>query len=194
MKNVIIRSATIIVVATMLIACTKKSKNENYADVAAPAYNAEKLPIGADGCSNLVARIRTAKGNIDFCFYAKIAPALTNRLLQLIDQGFYDGIRFHRMIPGQIVQTGDPSNSGSGGSNQTIVVEGNNLAIERGSVVMAMDSSSREYDSQFYFALTAIQATNTGVVFGKVLSGIDVLELLSPEDRLIFLVLIDEGN
>lgn len=186
----------IVIFSSLLLtsACQRNNFTDSQNTSRVP-YNAQKMPIGPDGCSETVARIRTAKGNIDFCFFPRTAPSITNRFSELVESGFYDGMTFHRVIPGQIVQTGDPSGIGSGGSNQPIRPERNNIPISRGSVVLAHDSITKSYDSQFYIALNSLpDASNRGVVFGQVVSGIDVLDELAQGDKLITLVLIDQNN
>lgn len=192
MKNTIFFSLSFLLLS---ISCSPKEDISVLSNSAKIAYNASKMPIGSDGCSTTVARIRTAKGNIDFCFYPKEAPTITNRMTQLIEDGFYDGLLFHRIIPGQIVQTGDPSGKGIGGSNQHIRPEKNQLPITRGSVVMAHDNITQSYDSQFYISLHGLpNAVNRGIVFGQVIKGLEVLEQLGQGDKLISLVLISPSH
>ncbi len=170
--------------------CTNSSSPTDNVENARSHYNAENMPIATDGCSTTVARIRTAKGYIDLCFYAKEAPSITTRLAQLIDSGFYDGLSFHRIIPGKLAQTGDPTGRGDGGSNQPFIENENNRQVERGSVVMARNSISDQFDSQFYIALDTLQSTNSGIVFGKIIYGLEIADSLAPNESIITMSLI----
>src|SRR5690606_13558453 len=105
------------------------------------------------GLSRAVAAIRTEHGVIRFRFYSEDAPNTVKRIVELINQGFYDGLKFHRVIPGFVVQGGDPQGIGVGGSGQNLKAEFNQRKHVEGTVAMARAADPDSADSQFYIAL-----------------------------------------
>jgi len=78
------------------------------------------------------------------------APNHVNRIKELARQGFYDGLKFHRVIEGFMAQTGDPKGDGTGGSGQNLTAEFNNVPHERGTLSMARSADPNSADSQFF--------------------------------------------
>lgn len=78
------------------------------------------------------------------------APKHVKRIKQLVREGFYDGIVFHRVIEGFMAQTGDPTGTGSGGSGKNLKAEFNDLPHHRGAVSMARAMNINSADSQFF--------------------------------------------
>jgi peptidylprolyl isomerase len=78
------------------------------------------------------------------------APNHVNRIKELARQGFYDGLKFHRVIEGFMAQTGDPKGDGTGGSGQSLTAEFNNVPHERGTLSMARSADPNSADSQFF--------------------------------------------
>src|SRR5665648_161560 len=72
---------------------------------------------------NRIAIIETEKGIIKFELYEKRAPITTANFIKLTESGFYDGLTFHRIVPGFVIQGGDPQGTGMGGSDETIDLE-----------------------------------------------------------------------
>ncbi len=131
-----------------------------------------------------VATIQTEKGNIVLELFAKEAPITVNNFVFLSCRGFYDGLTFHRVIPGFVAQGGDPTGTGAGGPGYFPPDEQNDLTHETGVIAMARDSLQRVSGSQFY--ITYAPQPNLDdlgfTVFGRVTSGMDVLEQLTPRD------------
>lgn len=140
--------------------------------------------------------IETEKGTFEFETYPKEAPKTVARILELVKKRFYNGHRFHRVVPGFVVQVGDPNTRdmtkkevwGTGGSGTPIgVAEFSKLRTHvRGAVGMAHLDDPAKADSQFYVTLApAPQLDGKYTVFGKVISGMDVVTKIAFADRLI---------
>jgi peptidylprolyl isomerase len=139
--------------------------------------------------SNL-ARIKTVHGEIVFEFYEKEAPQTTARIKELIKQNFYNGLIFHRVIPGFVIQGGDPTGTGSGGSGKKIQAEFNHHKHVPGTIAMARSSDVNSADSQFYISLgTHPHLDNQYTVFGMVTRGLDVAQKIKAGDKIITIIL-----
>lgn len=122
-------------------------------------------------------------GEIKLELDADIAPITVTNFIKLVNDGFYDGLTFHRVIDGFMIQGGDPKGDGTGGSSETIKGEfssngvTNNLHHERGVISMARSSANDSASSQFFI----MHEDNTSLdgnyaAFGKVTSGIEVVD------------------
>jgi len=130
---------------------------------------------------NPVVVIETDMGNITIELYGDVAPKHTQNFVKLAQEGFYNGLTFHRVIPGFVIQGGDPQGNGTGGPGYTIPPEISDLKHERGSVAMARRTGDpNSSGSQFYICL-APQPHLDGeyTVFGKVISGMEVLDKIA---------------
>ncbi|MGH1403025.1 MAG: peptidylprolyl isomerase [Alphaproteobacteria bacterium] len=109
-----------------------------------------------------------------------IAPKHVQQITQLASEGFYDGIVFHRVIPGFMAQTGDPTGTGMGGSNNPdIPAEFSKYAYKRGTVGMARSQSPDSANSQFFICFTDTGCsflTGKYTVFGQVTSGMEFID------------------
>ena len=121
------------------------------------------------------ATIVTAKGTMEIALNAKAAPVTVNNFVFLAKDRFYDGLTFHRVEPGFVIQGGDPNGDGSGGPGYTIADEQSGLLHEDGVIAMAKTEAPNSAGSQFYVTLGA-QSFLDGkyTVFGKLTSGKDV--------------------
>ena len=113
--------------------------------------------------------IETEKGKIIFGLFPDVAAKTVARFTELVRQGFYDGLTFHRVVPGFVIQGGDPSGDGTGGSGVMLNAEFNQKPHILGTVAMARASDPDSADSQFYICL-AKQSSLDGqyTVFGQV--------------------------
>ncbi len=112
-----------------------------------------------------------------------LAPAHVARIKELVRQKFYDGIVFHRVIDGFMVQTGDPTGTGMGGSGQKLKAEFSSEPHVRGVVSMARAASPDSADSQFFIVLkdsTFLDGQYT--VFGKVVEGMQYVDNIKKGD------------
>lgn len=138
----------------------------------AAAYD---LTVQADGLSKAVATLTTDQGAVlKIRFFTNEAPQTVKRITDLIAQGFYNGILIHRVEPGFVVQMGDPTGRGSGGSGVKIPAEFNAHKHVPGIVSMArLPSDINSADSQFFVMLgTTPQLDGQYTIFGKVVEGL----------------------
>ncbi len=141
-------------------------------------------PMVIDPEKEYTATIETEKGDIVIELFANQTPLTVNSFVFLAQNGWFDGNTFHRVLPGYIAQTGDPSGTGFGGPGyafQNEIVEG--LNFDGPGVVGMANSGADSNGSQFFITLTAIEQLNGGfTIFGNVIEGMDVVEALTPRD------------
>ncbi len=131
--------------------------------------------------------METSQGNLLIELFPDIAPITVEKITGLIKDGFYDGLTFHRYVPGFVVQGGDPKGNGSGGPGFTIPAEFNDGERPhiRGALAMARSSLPDSAGSQFYFVLDRAQAAQLDgqyTVFGQIIEGIDIMDKLRQGD------------
>jgi peptidyl-prolyl cis-trans isomerase B (cyclophilin B) len=142
--------------------------------------------------SNEIAVIETSLGNIEFELLEDLAPGHVKNFKDLAKEGFYDGTIFHRVIPGFMVQGGDPntksddrSSHGMGGPGHTIKAEFNDEPHVRGIVSMARSQDPDSAGSQFFVVVKDSDFLDGQyTAFGRVISGMDVADKIvdSPRD------------
>ena len=140
-----------------------------------------------------VAVIETTQGTIEIAFIEDKAPGHVKNFKDLANKKFYDGTIFHRVIPGFMIQGGDPnskspdkSKHGMGGPGYTIKAEFNDIKHERGIVSMARSGHPDSAGSQFYIVVKDSNFLDGKyTVFGKVVKGMDVVDKIvsAPRDR-----------
>lgn len=124
-------------------------------------------------------------GTIEMTLNANVAPITVSNFCGLVEEGFYDGLTFHRIISGFMIQGGDPNGDGTGGSDETITGEfsangvENNIPHVRGTVSMARSSDYDSASSQF-FIMHATDSSLDGLyaAFGTVTSGMEVVDAI----------------
>ena len=122
----------------------------------------------------------TKDGRITIELRPEIAPKHAKQLKTLIKRGFYDGLKFHRVIDGFMAQTGDPKGNGSGGSDlPNVPAEFSSAPFKRGTVGMARSSDPNSANSQFFICLgDAPFLNNQYTVVGVVTGGMDVVDAI----------------
>jgi len=133
---------------------------------------------------NSIVTIEMENGNIiKIELYPEVAPQTVKNFVTLVSEGFYDGLIFHRVIPGFMIQGGDPNGTGMGGSKQTIPGEfsankfKNDLKHDRGIISMARTSDPNSASSQFYIVVKASSHLDGQYAsFGKVIDGMDEVD------------------
>jgi len=106
-----------------------------------------------------------------------LAPNHVARIKELVRKGFYNGLNFHRVIPGFMAQTGDPSGDGTGGSGQKLKAEFSSAHHGRGAVSMARAASPDSADSQFFICFDdAGFLDNKYTIWGQVVSGMEFVD------------------
>lgn len=141
---------------------------------------------------NPLVTIETTKGTIRAELYPEIAPNTVNNFISLVQKGFYDGTIFHRVIPGFMIQGGDPEGTGMGGPGYGIKGEfsgngvKNDLKHTAGVLSMARSQRPNSAGSQFFIMVDdAPYLDGQYAAFGKVTEGMDVAQAIvsSPRDR-----------
>ena len=131
--------------------------------------------------------VHTSRGDFVIALVEpKIAPQTVNNFVVNAQEHYYDGLTFHRVVPGFVVQGGDPLGNGTGGPNYKLPDESNPSKWPRGTVGMA-SSSAGVSGSQFFITLgDAPFLANNGVYnhFGQVTAGMDVIDALRVGDRM----------
>lgn len=129
--------------------------------------------------------IETNKGTIKIALYEKDAPITTKNFIELANRKFYDGLTFHRVAPGFVIQGGDPNGNGTGGSEKTIPLEVSPKLKHdsAGVVAMARTNDPNSATSQFYITLDATPFLDMNyAVFGRVVEGLDVVKKIEIGD------------
>ena len=137
--------------------------------------------------------IETKFGNIELEFFPDKAPNHVNNFIELAKSGYYDGTTFHRVIPGFMIQGGDPNtkddnrgNDGVGGPAYTLKAEFNDINHKRGILSMARKGQPDSAGSQFFICVAdAPHLDRQYTVFGKAVSGMEVADKIvsQPKDR-----------
>ncbi len=147
-------------------------------------HNPEKL-------TNPIVIIEMEKGNkIKIELYPTIAPQTVENFVSLVKEGFYDGVIFHRVIPGFMIQGGDPMGTGMGGSKRKIKGEftsngfKNDLKHDRGIVSMARTMDPNSASSQFFIMVEkSPHLDGQYAAFGKVIEGMDAVDAIVNASR-----------
>jgi peptidylprolyl isomerase len=110
-----------------------------------------------------------------------LAPKHVARIKELARQGFYNGIVFHRVIPGFMAQTGDPTGTGTGGSGKNLPAEFSREPFVRGTIGMARTQDPNSGDSQFFIMFQPAPHLNGQyTVWGKVIEGMQFVDKIKP--------------
>lgn len=135
--------------------------------------------------------IETKFGNIELKFFPDVAPNHVNNFIELARKGFYDGTTFHRVIPGFMIQGGDPfskdpdrSRHGMGDAGYKLKAEFNDKPHKRGTLSMARAASPDSAGSQFFICVADSPFLDSKyTVFGEVVSGMDAADKIVSQPR-----------
>ena len=138
-----------------------------------------------------VAEVKTSKGDIHIRFFPDVAPNHVKNFIDLAQKGFYNGTKFHRVIPGFMIQGGDPNTKtanvntwGQGGSDSRLQAEFNPVPHRRGIVSMARSQDPNSASSQFFIVVADSQfLDNQYTVFGQVTKGMEVADAIVASPR-----------
>ena len=122
--------------------------------------------------------IETKFGNITLKFFPDVAPGHVKNFIDLAKKGFYDGTTFHRVIPGFMIQGGDPTGTGMGGPGYKFDDEKFTGKYTRGTVAMA-NSGKNTNGSQFFIMHADYALPPNYVIFGQTISGLDVVDKIA---------------
>ena len=176
--------------ATGYSSTTSSSVSNPAPTTPAPAPKAEEnRPM--EYYKDKVAELHTSAGEIDIRFYPDAAPNHVKNFIDLAEKGFYNGTKFHRVIPGFMIQGGDPNTIsgspyswGTGGSGKNVAAEFNSIHHARGVVSMARSNDPNSASSQFFICVAdAGSLDNQYTAFGKVTKGMDVADKIVNAPR-----------
>ena len=143
------------------------------------------------------AAIHTKYGVMNVHFFEKDAPGTVANFVKLSKEGFYDGLKFHRVIPDFVIQGGDPKGDGTGGPGYNIKCEldGENQFHDRG--VLSMAHAGRNTGGSQFFICHSRKNTShldrQHTVFGKVYEGLDVIDQIKQGDLIDKIVITEEA-
>jgi cyclophilin family peptidyl-prolyl cis-trans isomerase len=128
--------------------------------------------------------IQTNHGPIQLELFPDDAPKTVDNFVKLANDGFYDHVIFHRVIPDFMIQGGDPTGTGSGGPGYSFEDEFNDHKVERGALAMA-NAGPNTNGSQFFIVTTESAPWLDGkhTVFGRVTDGMEVVDTISEVPR-----------
>ena len=128
--------------------------------------------------------LHTSEGAIELELYPNEAPKTVENFVKLARDGFYEGVIFHRVIPDFMIQGGDPTGTGTGGPGYEFEDEFNEHRVVRGALAMA-NAGPNTNGSQFFIVTAEATPWLDGkhTVFGKVTSGMDVVDRICEAER-----------
>lgn len=178
------RSA-LIAAALAVVACSSPDASTGGARSSSAGRYANAPATTIDTTKAYSATLVTTKGTIELALDAKAAPTTVNNFVFLARERFYDGLTFHRVEPGFVIQGGDPDGDGTGGPGYTIPDESSGLLHVDGALAMAKSDAPDSAGSQFYITLGAQPALDGRyTVFGGVTAGKEVPPKIMKGDRI----------
>lgn len=205
-KKVIISAIVLVLVVAVVFIAIKASQNKNAQTIEnnsaealnstqetettrQPNSNEEKTNMYSTGKHHAKMEVKDY-GAIELELDADIAPITVANFAKLVNEGFYNGLTFHRIISGFMIQGGDPGGNGTGGSGETIKGEfsengvENNISHVRGVVSMARSSANDSASSQFFIVHEdSTFLDGQYAAFGKVTSGIEIVDKICEDTQ-----------
>ena len=135
--------------------------------------------------TNKILEFNTNKGNFKIELYVDKAPTTTGNFIKLVDEGFYNGLIFHRVLPNFMVQCGCPHGTGRGGPGYTIRDEFHpDLKHDSKGILSMANAGPNTGGSQFFITVAPTPWLDKHhSIFGKVIEGMDIVETISKTDR-----------
>ena len=167
----------------MLVGCASEYDMITYETVDEAVETTDSSDEVVEEVNEMVkVKVETNKGDFVIELYSE-TPISSANFEKLVKDGFYDGLTFHRYEPNFVIQGGDPSGDGTGGSSETIALELTGGSHSRGTVGMARSNDPNSASSQFFVNLADNTFLDSGyAVFGKVVEGMDVADELRVGD------------
>lgn len=136
--------------------------------------------------------METDKGTIELELFEKDAPNTVKNFEKLINEGFYNGLTFHRVIPDFVIQGGCPVGNGTGGPGYTIKCETEGNLNKHGTGALSMAHAGKDTGGSQFFITHSPQPHLDGVhtVFGKVISGMDVVNSIKQGNKMVNLKVV----
>jgi len=176
--------------ATLLLIPSAQTPSDNFSQ-SVPPTQPSSAPPGQSPSAEEFAVIDTKFGRIVIKFLPDLASGHVKNFKKLANDGFYDGTTFHRVIPGFMIQGGDPNskdddrtNDGLGGPGYTINAEFSDVTHKRGIVSMARSSDPNSAGSQFFIVVgdsTSLDGQYS--IFGEVIEGLEVVDLIVSQSK-----------
>lgn len=179
---------TFLVLATLTFAGCSKTQSTPLQNDSQKETNMSKYSfpgvLPSDQINNKKAVISTDKGTIEFTLYADKAPKTVSNFIYLTQAGFYNGLTFHRVEPGFVIQGGDPKGNGTGGPGYQFPDEPVQGDYKAGTVAMA-NSGANTNGSQFFICLADLPSLPKSYnLFGQVITGMDVVQKIAVGDKI----------
>ena len=181
MKKLVIIGIFAVAMIFTLAACGKKEQAKDSQNV--------KSESEISGKHHAVITVKDL-GDIEVELDADAAPVSVENFMELANEGFYDGLTFHRIIDGFMIQGGDPSGNGTGGSGKNIIGEFKNNGIDnpikhtRGTLSMARSRDNNSASSQFFIMHEdAPHLDGDYAAFGQVTSGMDIVDKICADTK-----------
>jgi peptidylprolyl isomerase len=201
-KNFFVLFAAVMILALALNGCTaatnKSSVNPTLQTTSSPQTSGQlNLPVLVgtkqyssappmliDKNKQYYATVTMVKGGqFVIQLYPDKAPVTVNSFVFLANQGFYNGVTFHRVLQGFMAQGGDPTGTGMGGPGYEFVNEDNDLKFDKAGVVAMANAGRDTNGSQFFITFGPAEWLNGGyTIFGQVISGMDIVNAITLRD------------
>lgn len=186
MRDTLITIASIAVVVILIVLFNKYYRHGKGPAPPPPRDFSMEANAQPENGSRPIVTVDTNKGRFSFELFPEDAPGTVENFMKLAREGFYDGTIFHRVVPGFVIQGGDPTGTGRGGPGYTIKAEFNKRRHVAGAVAMARTADPDSAGSQFYVCLApARHLDGQYTVFGQVIEGMDVVLAIgaTPTDK-----------
>ena len=180
MKNALshnqVLSCSVLIISVLFLSSCSSSQPGN-----------KKVPAGAKSSGGLHAALETDKGTIELEFFEKDAPKAVENFRLLAEHGYYDGLTFHRVVKGFMIQGGDPSGDGTGGESAwggtfADEIQRDSALYRRGyrrGIVAMANSGPNTNGSQFFIMHADYPLPPNYVIFARVISGLEVVDALA---------------
>jgi peptidylprolyl isomerase len=191
LRNFTVKAFIIIMISqVMVVACAPKSISgqiDQESTGAKPAGTQQydsAPPMSIDTSKRYLATVKLENGG-EFVIelFPEKAPVTVNSFIFLANQGYFDGVSFHRVLDGFMAQTGDPTGTGSGGPGYTFKNEDNDLRFDKAGVVAMANAGRDTNGSQFFITFDSADYLNGGyTIFGQVVEGMDAVDGITRRD------------
>lgn len=135
--------------------------------------------LDIDLAKSYSATLDTNHGEISINFFAEEAPQTVNNFVFLTREGFYDGVLFHRVVPGFVIQGGDPTGTGRGGPGYTFRDELEKPRTYSRSTVAMANAGPNTNGSQFFICLENVGLPHAYTIFGEVTEGMEAVDAIA---------------
>lgn len=203
MKAILPKTFIVIVSVLIFTGCTNQSSNEQNqvsqnnqnntqieGEPMTKSYNQSPGLLPNEQIKNKIATIETPKGTIKIEFFNEDAPLTVSNFIFLANDNYFDGLTFHRVEPGFVIQGGDPSGNGTGGPGYTFADEPVKKPYNRGIVAMANRGADTN-GSQFFIMLADTPLPPSYTIFGQVIEGMDVVDKINIGDTMTTITIED---